>query len=102
MTKSAYPVLLNRAEEAAAYEMQALPCTDSAGPLLIRSLGDSGRSVLPASPVLSHSNEDLDILETGSAWVRSLSRRGTTDPIYVARVTASRSTPLWQIASTPE
>ena len=28
------------------------------------------------------------IQETGTAWVRSLSRRGTTDPIYVARITA--------------
>jgi predicted nucleic acid-binding protein len=26
--------------------------------------------------------------ETGTAWIRSLSRRGTTDPIYVARITA--------------
>ena len=26
--------------------------------------------------------------EIGTAWVRSLSRRGTTDPIYVARITA--------------
>jgi len=28
------------------------------------------------------------IQEAGTAWVRSLSRRGTTDPIYVARITA--------------
>ncbi len=28
------------------------------------------------------------IQETGTAWVRSLSRRGTSDPIYLARITA--------------
>jgi uncharacterized protein len=26
--------------------------------------------------------------ETGTSWVRSLSRRGTSDPIYLARITA--------------
>jgi predicted nucleic acid-binding protein len=28
------------------------------------------------------------IRETGTAWVRSICRSGTTDPIYVARITA--------------